>query len=52
LSECKEAVDVLGDKELRVIALELVDAIRKNVKIDWTVRESVQANLRLRVKRI
>jgi type I restriction enzyme, R subunit len=52
LADCKEAIDVLGDKELRIIALELVEAIRKNVKIDWTVRESVQANLRLKIKRI
>jgi len=52
LAECKEAVEVLGNKELRIIALELVETIRKNVKIDWTVRENVQANLRLKVKRI
>jgi type I restriction enzyme R subunit len=52
LAECKEAVDVLGNKELRIIALELIDVIRKNVKIDWTIRENVQANLRLKIKRI
>jgi type I restriction enzyme R subunit len=52
LAECKEAVEVLGNKELKIIALELVETIRKNVKIDWTVRENVRANLRLKVKRI
>src|SRR3989344_4293054 len=52
LADCKEAIEVLGDKELRIIALELVETIRKNVKIDWTIRENVQANLRLKVKRI
>jgi type I site-specific restriction-modification system R (restriction) subunit len=32
------AVKVLGDATLRTIARELVDAVRKNVKIDWTLR--------------
>ena len=46
------AVQVLGDETLRTIACELVEAVRKNVSIDWTVRESVRAKLRLLVKRI
>ena len=52
LADCKEALEVLGDKNLRIIALELWEMIRKNVKIDWTMRESVQAELRLKVKKI
>jgi type I restriction enzyme R subunit len=39
------AVKVLGDETLRQIALELVDAVRKNASIDWTVKESVRAKL-------
>ncbi|MCX6822253.1 MAG: DUF3387 domain-containing protein, partial [Candidatus Aenigmarchaeota archaeon] len=46
------AVKILGDEVLRNIAIELTDTIRKNVSIDWTVRESVQAKLRVNVKRI
>ncbi len=46
------AVKVLGDEALRGIARELVDIIRKNVKVDWTVRENVRAQLRVLVKRI
>ena len=46
------AVTVLGDETLRQIALELVDAVRKNASIDWTVKESVRAKLRTMVKRI
>ena len=46
------AVKVLGDDLLRTIAIELVDTIRKNANIDWTLRESVQAKMRLAVKRI
>jgi type I restriction enzyme R subunit len=46
------AVKVLGDETLRTIARELVGAVRKNVAIDWTVRENVRAQLRVIVKRI
>ena len=46
------AVKVLGDETLRKIALELTQMIRKSVTIDWTQRESVQAEIRLKVKKI
>ncbi len=46
------AVKVLGDDTLRVIARELLDGMRKNVTIDWTLRENVRAQLRVMVKRI
>jgi len=46
------AVKVLGDDTLRAIARELVDTVRANVTIDWTVKESVRAKLRTLVKRI
>ena len=46
------AVQVLGDETLRNIARELVDTVRGNVTIDWTLRENVRANLRRLVRRI
>jgi len=46
------AVKVLGDETLRTIARELVDTVRRNVAIDWTVKESVRARLRTTVKRV
>jgi type I restriction enzyme R subunit len=46
------AVAILGDPVLREIARELADTVRKNVTIDWTVRENVRAQLRVLVKRI
>ena len=46
------AVQVLGDEMLRRIACELVDTVRSNVTIDWTLRENVRANLRRVVKRV
>ena len=45
------AVQVLGDETLREIARELVETVRNNVKIDWTLRENVRANLRRLIKR-
>jgi type I restriction enzyme, R subunit len=52
LSVNDSAVQVLGDETLRGIAQELVVAVRKNVTIDWTIRENVRAQLRVIVKRI
>ena len=46
------AVQVLGDETLRGIARELVETVRNNVTIDWTLRENVRAKLRALVKRI
>jgi type I restriction enzyme, R subunit len=46
------AVAVLGDATLRDIARELVETVRQNVTIDWTLRENVRAHLRVLVKRI
>ncbi len=46
------AVAILGDETLRTIAREVADKIRKNVSIDWTMKESVRAKLRVLVKRV
>jgi type I restriction enzyme R subunit len=45
------AVKVLGDATLREIARELVQTVRNNVTLDWTLRENVRAQLRVLVKR-
>jgi type I restriction enzyme, R subunit len=46
------AVKVLGDDTLKMIARELVETVRRNVTIDWTIRDNVRAQLRVYVKRI
>ncbi len=46
------AVSVLGDEKLKLIAQELVKAVRANLTIDWAVRESVRAKMRVIIKRI
>jgi type I restriction enzyme, R subunit len=44
------ALQVLGDETPKKIALELLDTVRKNTTIDWAVKESVRAKLRVMVK--
>jgi type I restriction enzyme R subunit len=46
------SVAILGDKVLKHIARELVDSVKRNTTIDWTVRENVQAKMRIAVKKI
>ncbi len=46
------AVEAMGSDELKVIAVELVTQVRKSVTIDWTVRESARAKIKVMVKRI
>lgn len=52
LADNESAKQVLGDKTLKLMAHELVDMIRGNVTIDWTIRENVQAKLRVMVKKL
>ncbi len=51
LANNESAVEVLGDETLKKIARELTVLVRNNTTIDWTLRESVKANLRVLVKR-
>lgn len=43
---------ILGDDQLRDLARVLVERVKANTTIDWTIKESVQARLRVIVKRI
>ena len=52
LIENESAVRELSDDTLKKIAHELTENLRKNLSVDWSARESVQAKLRLMVKRI
>ncbi|HEX5324342.1 MAG TPA: type I restriction enzyme endonuclease domain-containing protein, partial [Capsulimonadaceae bacterium] len=46
------AVQALGDENLRIITQALVACVHENATLDWTVKESVRANMRRMVKRI
>ncbi|MBP9209046.1 MAG: type I restriction endonuclease subunit R [Saprospiraceae bacterium] len=52
LADNPKAETILGDDVLKAIAHELVDSVRRNTSIDWQLKESVQAKLRVLVKRI
>ena len=43
---------MMGNELLKVIAHELLATLKKNVRVDWTQRESARADLRRLVKRI
>ena len=45
------AIAVLGDEVLSKLARELADTVRQNATIDWTMKESARARLRVMVKR-
>ena len=46
------AVKVLGDEILKTIARELVKSVQNSKTIDWDKKESVQAKMRVIIKRI
>lgn len=52
LCDNESAVLELGDKTLQLMSKELVMMLKKNTTIDWTIKESVQARLRIMVKRL
>ncbi len=52
LADNRSAVEVLGDEKLREPAIVLVERVRRNATIDWTVKESVKSRMRVIVKRL
>ena len=45
------AREILGDETLRQLAIYLVETVKSNATIDWTIKESVKAKLKVMVKR-
>jgi type I restriction enzyme R subunit len=52
LAENKTARDVMGDVQLKKIAVRITQEIKKNLTVDWSIRDSVQAEMRTIVKKI
>jgi type I restriction enzyme R subunit len=52
LANNQSARDVLGDEKLRDLARVLVQRVKSNTSIDWTIKESVRAKLKVIVKRL
>ena len=52
LAANNSAVQAMGDDKLKLIAAELISQVKKSVTIDWTLRESARARIKVMVKRI
>lgn len=48
----KSAYELMGKEQLRELAVALTDTVRNNASIDWQIKESVRAKMRVMVKRI
>jgi len=51
LANNESAVRELGDEILKQIAVEITEKLRKSTTVDWQVRDSVRAKLRILVRR-
>lgn len=47
----KSALELMGKEKLRELATVLYERVRENASIDWTIKESARAKLRVIVKR-
>ena len=52
LATSDSAKQAMGDDKLKLIAAELIVKVRNSVTIDWTLRESARARIKVMVKRI
>lgn len=48
-AENKSARDVMGEEILMQIAQELTPAIKNSISVDWSIRESVQAKMKMTI---
>ncbi len=46
------AKEVMGQEKLRELAVVIYEKVKENASIDWTIKESVKAKLKVIVKRI
>ena len=51
LANNESAVRELGDEILKKIAVEITDKLRKSTTVDWQIRDSVRAKLKILVRR-
>ncbi|MCR6545687.1 type I restriction endonuclease subunit R [Dehalobacterium formicoaceticum] len=52
LAENESAREIMGDDILKQIARDLTISIKKNISVDWAIRESVQAKMKMTIKRL
>jgi len=52
LAERPEVLQAMGDETLKSLASELTEKLRASTSVDWQVRDSVRAKMRLLIKRL
>jgi len=52
LAERPEVLKTMGDLTLKKLATELTEQLRQSTAVDWQVRDSVRAKMRLLIKRL
>ncbi len=52
LAERPEVLEQMGDATLKMLATELTEKLRQSTSVDWQVRDSVRAQMRLLIKRL
>jgi type I restriction enzyme R subunit len=52
LTERPEVLREMGDRTLKMLAAELTQQLRNSTSVDWQVRDSVRAKMRLLIKRL
>lgn len=52
LADRPEVLREMGDETLKKLAVELTEQLRRSTTVDWQVRESVRAKMRLLIKRL
>lgn len=52
LAQNESARDLMGQDKLRDLAIALVTRVRQNASIDWNLKESVRARMKVMVKRL
>ncbi len=52
VADNRSARELMRQDQLRELAVKLTETIRQNATLDWTIKESVRAKLRVEVKRL
>ena len=52
LADNESAREIMGEDILKQIARDLTVSIKKNISTDWAIRESVQAKMKMKIKRL
>ena len=52
LADNESAKEIMGDEILKQIARDLTVSIKNNISVDWAIRESVQAKMKMTIKRL